>query len=266
MSSEIESDDSFMKSLQSRMNQIQDRGTILPILILDTILPRQTLKIEVANDPLFQALVKTRLEEETPYFGMIGTARLAGTGQEIPLQNGCEVEIVDKPIVVQEGGAALRVTLKARRRFRIEAKELSTAPGGWTEARVIYFDSAQEEKDDQDREMIRRAQTEARLLVDPNMDGKSLVDRWIALARQNERQPGQIDTLLKDIGKPPSPDEPSELAFWVGALVNPLPGMGVAMEIRPQLLMAKTAEERVRVALKGITESIQHMNGTRRLF
>ena len=114
--------------------------------------------------------------------------------------------------------------------------------------------------------MIRRAQTEARLLVDPNMDGKSLVDRWIALARQNERQPGQIDTLLKDIGKPPSPDEPSELASWVGALVNPLPGMGVAMEIRPQLLMAKTAEERVRVALKGITESIQHMNGTRRLF
>ena len=251
-----------MKSLQNRMNQVQNRGTILPILILDTILPRQTLKIEVADDPLFQSLVKSRVQEEVPFFGMIGVARLAGTGQDMPLQNGCQVEIIGKPELVETG---LRVTLKGQRRFRIEAKELNTAPGGWTEAKVVYFDSTDEEAIE-DQDVLNRAKTQAKTFQSPNMNGESLVDQWIKLARQNEQQPGQIDTLLEDIGDPPSPEEPSELAFWIGALVNPLPGLGVAMEIRPQLLMAKTSEERVLVALKGISESIQHMNGTKKLF
>ena len=38
------------------------------------------------------------------------------------------------------------------------------------------------------------------------------------------------------------------------------------MEIRPLLLMATTAEERLGVALKGLEDSVGHMNGTKRLF
>ena len=204
------------------MDQVQSRGTILPILILDTILPRQTLKIEVPDDPLFRSLVSSRIQEEVPFFGMIGMARLAGTGQDLPLQNGCEVEIIGNPVLAETG---LRVTLKGRRRFRIEANELNTAPEGWTEAKVIYFDSADEEALE-DADMLNRAKTQAKTFLAPNMSGESFVDQWIKLARQNERQTGQIDTLLEDIGDPPSPEEPSELAFWIGALVNPLPGMG----------------------------------------
>ena len=113
---------------------------------------------------------------------------------------------------------------------------------------------------------MTKAKAHARTLLEGDSEGNSLIDRWIQLARENERQEGQIDILLADIGPPPSPEEPSELAFWIGALVNPPPGMGVAMEFRPQLLMTRSIEERVLVAIKGITESIQHMNGTRRLF
>ena len=72
--------------------------------------------------------------------------------------------------------------------------------------------------------------------------------------------------MLKDLGEIPPDHEPSERAFWVGALINPLPGLGVSMEIRPQLLMARTAEERVGTALAGILASIQHMDGTKKLF
>ena len=57
--------------------------------------------------------------------------------------------------------------------------------------------------------------------------------------------------------------EPSERAFWVGALfINPLPELGVAKGVRPALLMATSAQERVDVAYDGILESIRHMNGS----
>jgi hypothetical protein len=97
-------------------------------------------------------------------------------------------------------------------------------------------------------------------------DGASLIDRWIELAEQNERQPGQIDRLVQELGEIPHSTTPSELSFWVGALINPLPAMGVALEIRPALLMAKTANDRMEVALHGIRTSIKHMDGTERLW
>ena len=94
----------------------------------------------------------------------------------------------------------------------------------------------------------------------------SLVDRWIELARENERHPGQVDALLKQLGEIPPEHEPTERALWVGALINPLPSMGVAMEIRPALLVSKKTEERVQVALDGILKSIGHMDGSARLW
>lgn len=94
------------------------------------------------------------------------------------------------------------------------------------------------EAEEADAESLARARAHARELTSPNAsmpEQKSLVDRWIALARQNERLPGQIDELLRDLGPRPDPDRsPTELALWVGSLINPLPGP--AMEIRPVLL------------------------------
>jgi len=269
-----DNDDSFMKDLRSRMEEVSDRSTKLPIIVLDSILPRQLLKVEVADDPKFMDLIRGLIAEDRPYFGMVGIAQL-NTGQTLPLQNGCQVEIVGKPQVVDDtGGGALRMELRATRRFRIQG-EITQHEKGWAEARVKFFDSEEEQEQEiqnsDDPASLARAKSHARELTSPNFtmgDGNasSLIDRWIALARENEQTPGQIDQLLKDLGERPSPDQPTELAFWVGALINPLPGMHVAMEIRPSLLMSQKAEERVLVALKGITESIKHMDGTKRLF
>lgn len=198
---------------------------------------------------------------------MVGMTRI-NTGETVPLPNGCLVQIVGKPELVEDG---LRLTLRADRRMRMVG-EFDTAPEGWTEARVEFLDSFKEQEEEEKGEepmSVARAMATAKQFTSPNMnvpENKSLIDRWIELARGNERSQGQIDQLLADLGEIPSVDEPSELAFWVGALVNPLPGMGVAMEIRPMLLMAKTSEERVNVALKGIFESIKHMDGSAPLF
>lgn len=262
----------FMASLRSQINKVQDGETKMPIVTLDSMLPRQVLKMQVTNDAKFVELVKERVQQETPSFGMVGMATLSTTGQTLPLQNGVEVEIVGNPQAI-EGG--LRLELKAGRRFRITGEFTQVEPQGWSEARVHFLDSKEEEKAEEEGTTeqivsLARAKSRAHEFTSPNMqmpNKSSLVERWIELATQNERTLGQIDELLLDLGEIPSDDEPvSERAYWVGALINPLPGMGVAMEIRPQLLMARSAEERVLVALQGILASIKHMDGSAPLF
>ena len=39
--------------------------------------------------------------------------------------------------------------------------------------------------------------------------------------------------VLRDLGDMPGTDSPRERAMWVGALINPIPALGVSLEIRP---------------------------------
>ena len=257
-------------------------------MILDTMLPRQVLQIQIQH-PTLKSLMRSRVAMETPTLGMLGMARIS-TGQTVPLKAGVEVEIVEIDKVAAGDGGGERpwdVSLRAGRRFVIEG-DVEKTEGGWTEARVKFLDSSAEEEGEVlrfatepgsaaedpsaglgDRLSVARAISKSRVFTEPNMkmkDNASLVDRWIELARQNERHPGQVDALLRQLGEIPPEHEPTERALWVGALINPLPSMGVAMEIRPALLLSKRAEERVQVALDGILRSIRHMDGTSRMW
>ena len=264
-----------------------------PLMILDTMLPRQVLQIQIQH-PTLKSLMRSRVAMETPTLGMLGTARIS-TGQTVPLKAGVEVEIVeiDKADAAGDGGGGGErpwdVSLRAGRRFVIEG-DVERVGGGGTEARVKFLVSSAEEEGEVrrsatgpgytaagdasggalgDRLSVARAISKSRVFTEPNMkmkDNASLVDRWIELARQNERHPGQVDALLRQLGEIPQEHEPTERALWVGALINPLPSMGVAKEIRPALLLSKRAEERVEVALDGILRSIRHMDGTSRMW
>ena len=282
-----------MFSLQSRISQVQDQSTKLPLMILDTMLPRQILQIQIQH-PTLKSLMRHRVNIETPTLGMLGMARLPTTWQIVPLRTGVEVEVIHMVKATDvtndnEGEEQWNISLRAGRRFTIIG-EVEKRPEGWTEARVEFLDSQQEEEKEiqqfsspnclssigsdasvgGDRLSLARAISKSKQFTAPNLnispDGISLVDRWIELAKQNERYPGQIDTLLKQLGDIPPEHEPTERALWVGALINPLPGMGVAMEIRPALLVAKRAEERVELALDGILRSIRHMDGSARMW
>lgn len=259
-------EDAFMASLRNRVKEVEDRESKLPLVVLDSMLPRQVLKIKVKNE-LLTELVKECLQKEIPFFGMLGLARLS-TGEEVHLKHGVEVEIIGRPEFLGDG---VKLELKAGRRFTIEG-EVDNAGKGWTEARVRFLDSGKQEEDEingEDRLSIARAISKAQEFTSPNMrmpENLSLVDRWIQLATENEREPGQISLLLEQIGDIPPPEEPSERALWIGALINPIPAMGVALEVRPQLLIAKKAEDRVQVALDAIYRSIKHMDGSARLW
>ena len=272
-----EEEDIFMASLRMRIDQVNDRASKLPLVVLDSMLPRQVLKVQVQN-PIFKELIRSRLVEEEPRFGILGMAKLA-TGEVVHLKNGVEVQIVGKPEMVPNNSIeskedGILVELKAGRRFRI-VEGVENVPEGWTEARVEFLDSseeeAKEEKISEDRMSLARAIAKARAFTHANTiytEEKDLllVERWTELAKENEREIGQIDRLLDDLGEIPPSEQPSERAFWIGALINPIPAMGVALEIRPALLTANTAEERVQIALDGIIRSIKHMDGTKRMW
>ena len=265
-----------LSSLNSRLQEVQEKEQMLPLVVLDSMLPRQVLEIQV-NNALLIELVRDRVARESPSFGMLGIARLA-SGQQVHLTRGVEVEILEDRLHFLPEGQGVKMALRATgRRFQIEEGSVQTAGGGYTEAKVRFLDSAREEEDEikrsedaetYDRTSVARAILKAEEFTAPNgntPNNVSLVDRWIELARTKERSPGQIDGILEDLGDIPPADQPSERAFWIGALINPLPGMGVALEIRPALLTAKKAEQRVEVALNGILRSIRYMDGTARL-
>lgn len=264
----------FMTSLKSRMEEVRNQDKICPVIILDCMLPRQVMRIRIDN-PGIVKLVKRQLRNDSPTFGVRGTIttminntatsrsetkKSSRLKKEVSLTNGVEVEIITKPVFIEED--AVLVALKAKRRFQVLEEVENEEQRGWVNANVQYLDSETQEEEElmsnteDDPMCLDRAILKAIQLSD-------LVKEWLDLAKQVEKQPGQIDLLLEDLGDMPCAEEPSERAFWVGALINPLPDMGVANPgVRPAMIMATTAEERVDIALDGIIESIKHMDGS----
>lgn len=260
--STIDSNDTFMASLRARIQEVNERSTRLPFIILDTILPRQVLNVTIPCNTLFHELIRSRIINETPYFGMLGM-KPSSSGYSMPLATGVQVNIIGKPKMIMEvdGTASIQVLLKgSTTQFRIK-DQVVTIPPGWMEGRVEFFKSDDGESDidsltteevSTDRFALERAMSKAQSIP-------KLVDEWMSLARNKEREQGQMDAILNDLGSMPAPEEPTDLSLWVGALINPLPALGVATEIRPDLLSADTAEERVEIVLEAIQKSIRHM-------
>jgi hypothetical protein len=137
-----DSTDSFMASLRNRVAQVQDRETKLPLVVLDAMLPRQVLKIQVKNKLLME-LVRDCIEKENPFIGMVGMARLAN-GNQVHLKSGVEVRIVNP--VILEGAGSVRLELHGGRRFIVRGEVVNAFEGGWTEARVEFLESSQQEQ------------------------------------------------------------------------------------------------------------------------
>ena len=87
------------------------------------------------------------------------------------------------------------------------------------------------------------------------------MSEWKALVREggHERRKGQLDLIESHIGPMPPSGEPARVAAWVAALINPIPALGVAYEIRPALLMARDTRGMLRVARDGIVTSIERL-------
>lgn len=70
--------DDDMSLLNSRLREVQQKEQTLPLVVLDAMLPRQVLELQV-NNALLIELVRDCMARERPYIAMLGIARLANT-------------------------------------------------------------------------------------------------------------------------------------------------------------------------------------------
>ncbi|KAL7536305.1 hypothetical protein ACHAXR_007069 [Thalassiosira sp. AJA248-18] len=145
----------------------------------------------------------------------------------------------------------------------------------WSTNQVLIIDDASE-----DSEATSDAIAKATYLI-------PLVERWISIAsdqttydnidvvartRRQSGEPGLsvnasalIRNVQQELGPMPSPKCPTAFAVWGAALINPLPALGVATEIRGAVLEAEGAERKLGVLERGLVKSLNNLDGTRPL-
>eukprot|EP00980_Cylindrotheca_fusiformis_P030281 scaffold24620_cov137-Cylindrotheca_fusiformis.AAC.3 len=190
---------------------------------------------------------------------------------DMGMKYGVEVEIVESS---PQLGGTIRIQVRAKRRFVIEGD--TWGQDGYTmanvrwlhlptpsctttssqtvlaeddnnnhttttneeenedEASVVSEDEEASENDDVDEYSMTQ-------VMEMAQDLEPLVEEWKALVIGEgwERYPGQLAQIINSIGPMPETRDLAgavDRALWVGALINPLPGMGVAPEIRHGIL------------------------------
>ena len=89
---------------------------------------------------------------------------------------------------------------------------------------------------------------------------RELLKRWLCEVQSGwERHKGQVDNLLRSMGPMPPETELEALGLWGTAVINPLPPLGVAPEIRVLALEATNAMDRLRVLLSALETSMDAM-------
>eukprot|EP00746_Dinoflagellata_sp_MGD_P058062 gnl/MRDRNA2_/MRDRNA2_24919_c0_seq1.p1 gnl/MRDRNA2_/MRDRNA2_24919_c0~~gnl/MRDRNA2_/MRDRNA2_24919_c0_seq1.p1 ORF type:complete len:262 (+),score=39.14 gnl/MRDRNA2_/MRDRNA2_24919_c0_seq1:54-839(+) len=223
------------------VSTLGSEGEELRTIVLDSMLPKQRLRFSCKSD---QAAELPGVGETLGMLGLNPTTRTV-------LDAGVEVVIVEK-LEGPEGTVGIEIF--GQRPFRV--LKLSQEEVG-LRARVSWGLHLGSTKDDTADASDVRAKHAAL---------SQLVTIWMRAVRDGGREqaPDHLDKVLEDLG--PMPDDPAARALWVGALINPLPGLGVAWEIRPAVLRARTSREGVDVVLQAIKKSILHVQTGQRLF
>lgn len=212
----------------------------LRLFILDHVLPRQRLKLHV-YEPRYRRLMAATLASRTPTFGVVGwQAAAPGQRSLAPVATECEV---------------LNSALLADGRYLCEVV-------GVRRCRLL--------RDWEEDEGYRRAAIET-LVDDPVDDHARLeslcadvaaqVSVWIDRVRVGgwERSRHQLNAILAELGPIPNIDDAESFSLWVGALINPIPALGVAPEIRLDILVQTSTLERLNTLNIALRRSINHM-------
>jgi hypothetical protein len=239
---DMEDNDDGLTALKRRIASLQTSEAKVQCLVLDAMVPLQRLPLQI-GPPFVQALRECQATGRP--LCMLGI----DPALRSVLKTGVEARVESLTKVPSSPDLFECVLIGGRRFQLLETDELSSS---WPPAERLFTATVKwlDEPLQGDAETIKRAEAL-----------KPLVDEWIKLvvSTGREREPGQMERLLGDLGPMPEAESPDDRALWVSALINPLPALGVALEIRPAALSASSALERVEVAQTGLLDSIERL-------
>ena len=250
------------------------------VLIFDAMLPRQRMRITAdEHGQLFIMLAAALNHYQTysvvpqlaPRLGMVGVDGVDARSQHQlrapsapPTPNPCGVEITIESWTDSE------LTLVGGRPF--ELLELVRYHGDTTvsefDPRVVWdvFDCQDPSKYMLARVNwlpLKRVSAAAVKQIEDQLKPQ-VVERfctWGMGVRMGglEKFQGQLDTILRDLGPCPPATEPEAACLWLAALLNPLPALGVAPEIRGHVLCRRGFAARNDALLTGLNASLQNV-------
>lgn len=226
-----------------RLTQLRSRHKTIPIMILDAMLPGQRLEFSL-RDKRFRVLAE-RLQTENEELGMIGFDPATGN----PLNAGVTVKI--NKLEVEETICTL--SIEGLERFEVQGEPEIDETNSYYMANVEIVEGRSPELTS---EQLHEAET-------LHKDIPDLVQEWLQwIYKTGRASPDSMKPRLPG----EMPDEIGARAVWAAALVNPIPSLGVCLEIRPSMLVCQNDLERARLAHASLQASIDHLSGKQKLF
>ena len=213
-----------------RLAQMKEEPPLVTIglFYVDYVLPGQRLKLHVF-ERRYKKLFAAALASESKSFGVLGHQ-----ARDDAVVTECE--ILDYK---ELGDGRFLCEVKGKRRLRLR-REWLQEDGGF---QVAECDILKDLKGEEDDVIVK--------------DLKVTVDLWCEKVRRSRWRRSTLDTILSQLG--PAPEEQEAFGFWIAALINPIPSLGVAPEIRLDVL--KLADSRARLTLlkQAIDVSLLHL-------
>jgi hypothetical protein len=234
-----------------RMSDLKSRNLQMPIMILDAMLPLQTLTFQ-SSDPKFNRLVTYCLEEVPgTEMGMLGMN--PHTGQ--PLSFGVTMKLKEENIKIDTDSVTITVT--AERRMEVQGEP-------WLDESESFYLADIEIVEDREESMSGEQRKEAERLSKTIPDS---VKEWVQCVLKAEAaDDAGMKSRMADLGAMPDEDDMTERALWTAALINPLPSLGVCLEIRPAMLACGNDYDRMVLVCQALQSSMDHLSGKQRLF
>jgi len=234
----------------SRLTAMKERHQTIPILILETILPGQTISFQ-SHDPTLAKLISYTLQSGQE-IGVLGLNPITGR----PMTTGVTVPVMEDCIVASSINKALTLQVRGSKRFEVQGTPYLDSTRSFFLANVEVIDERPEpELSAKDLELSLELSQQLPELVEEWLE---LVLKKMVVKKEQEEVRVRLKELLTDMGA--MPDCLTDRALWIACLVNPTRpfwrGKEVCMEIRPAMLSCKNDRDRMILAHAAIVSCI----------
>ena len=241
--------------LSRRISSSKSGEASVRCLLLDNMLPRQRVQLQF-GPPVSTALSEGRQAGEA--FVVVGLDRRKGTicrrGVEVRIESMSPYRashgfFSSHSTTPMRGFTVLDTVLVGGRCCEILEPDISSST--WRPSKPI-FEARVRWLPDGPSTSAANALAES---VAP------MVSEWVDLVRSTnrEREPLQITRVLSDLGPMPDAEQAGDRALWVAALINPMPALGVALEVRAAVLDAADSLARMQVVHEALADSISRL-------